>query len=98
MERADSQRAWERVVLRRNERKKKALNSPTPREESIDREPHERFQSIFQKKPETPEADAVFLPPEAFGSSMSFDEMSIELASASAWDVATRYHEFKAKP
>ncbi len=40
------------------------------------------------------------MPPEAFGSSaqMSDDEFAPELESASAWDVATRYHEFKGKP
>jgi Mg-chelatase subunit ChlD len=39
----------------------------------------------------------MFLPPEAFGGAMSADEseLAMELASASAWDVATRYHEFK---
>jgi Mg-chelatase subunit ChlD len=42
----------------------------------------------------------VFLPPEAFGSSgvgFEEDEIATELASASAWDIATRYHEFKSK-
>lgn len=41
-----------------------------------------------------------FLPPEAFGSSLNLaeDDAGIELASASAWDVATRYHEFKGRP
>lgn len=42
----------------------------------------------------------MFLPPEAFGQGMSLDEgdQPDALAHASAWDVATRYHEFKAKP
>lgn len=40
------------------------------------------------------------MPPEMFGTSMAMDEedANAELTSASAWDVATRYHEFKAKP
>jgi len=42
----------------------------------------------------------MFLPPEAFNSAINQEEVEIgdDLASASAWDVATRYHEFKAKP
>ncbi len=43
----------------------------------------------------------MFLPPEAFGHSsadMSEDDVMLDLESASAWDVATRYHEFKSKP
>ncbi len=42
----------------------------------------------------------MFLPPEAFNSAVSMEEgeMGDDLASASAWDVATRYHEFKSKP
>lgn len=43
----------------------------------------------------------MYLPPEAFGnSSAGFDQeddLATELASASAWDVATRYHEFKSR-
>jgi Mg-chelatase subunit ChlD len=41
----------------------------------------------------------MFLPPEAFGSSadLSEDDLELELSSASAWDVATRYHEFRSK-
>ena len=40
------------------------------------------------------------MPPEAFGHSVNLHEedVSIDLASASSWDVATRYHEFKSKP
>lgn len=57
-----------------------------------------RFQSIFKsqdKKPPPPQ----FLPPEAMSSGATLDDdMDIELSSASAWDVATRYHEFKARP
>lgn len=43
---------------------------------------------------------AVFLPPEAFGhaATLTEEEEGAELSSSSAWDVATRYHEFKAKP
>ncbi|MGZ3689670.1 MAG: vWA domain-containing protein [Bdellovibrionota bacterium] len=41
----------------------------------------------------------MFLPPEAFGSATSMDEddMALDLESASAWDIATRYHEFRSK-
>jgi Mg-chelatase subunit ChlD len=41
----------------------------------------------------------MFLPPEAFGAAASMGEgdIMLELASASPWDVATRYHEFKAQ-
>ena len=41
----------------------------------------------------------MFLPPEAFGESigLSDDDTHLELVSASAWDVATRYHEFKSQ-
>jgi Mg-chelatase subunit ChlD len=42
----------------------------------------------------------MYLPPEAFGGmGLGFDEDDVasELASASAWDIATRYHEFKSK-
>jgi hypothetical protein len=43
----------------------------------------------------------MFLPPEAFGGSgVGFDEgeeLKTELESASGWDIATRYHEFKAR-
>ena len=40
------------------------------------------------------------MPPETFGGRTSFeiDDLSDQLEKASAWDVATRYHEFKAKP
>lgn len=42
----------------------------------------------------------MFLPPEAFGSSMSMDmnELPEDLSGASSWDVAIRYHELKARP
>ncbi len=46
-------------------------------------------------------APPVFLPPEAFGNSavgLDENDIALELTSASAWDVATRYHEFKAMP
>lgn len=41
----------------------------------------------------------MFLPPEAFGSSADLgdEDLEIELASASSWDIATRYHEFSSK-
>ncbi len=39
------------------------------------------------------------MPPEAFGNGAAFSEDDLsEIESASAWDVATRYHEFKSKP
>jgi Mg-chelatase subunit ChlD len=41
----------------------------------------------------------MFLPPEAFGSQVAPDEddLGLEISSASSWDVATRYHEFKSR-
>lgn len=41
----------------------------------------------------------MFLPPEAFGSStgVAEDDPLMELSTASSWDVATRYHEFKSR-
>ena len=42
----------------------------------------------------------MFLPPEAFGSSsadLGEEDLGMELSSASAWDVATRYHEFRGR-
>ncbi len=40
-----------------------------------------------------------FLPPEHFGETLDFAEDEwLELSSASSWDVATRYHDFKSKP
>ncbi len=49
---------------------------------------------------QVPQGAPMFLPPESFGSSMGSegDDGAIDLASASAWDIATRYHEFKARP
>jgi len=84
----------------RSELKKKALE-PDPG----GRKPQQSaFKSIFSKEGKAAKAEKkappVFLPPEAFGSSpLGFDEddLATELASASAWDVATRYHEFKSK-
>jgi Mg-chelatase subunit ChlD len=41
----------------------------------------------------------MFLPPEAFGHAMSLSEEDIvDISALSSWDVATRYHEFKATP
>lgn len=44
----------------------------------------------------------MFLPPEAFGQSGAEwgddEEGGLELASASQWDIAVRYHEFKGRP
>ena len=39
------------------------------------------------------------MPPEAFGSAASFaeEDVALELQSASNWDIATRYHEFKGR-
>jgi Mg-chelatase subunit ChlD len=39
----------------------------------------------------------MLLPPEASINPLD-DELSAELSSASQWDIATRYHEFKARP
>lgn len=79
-------------------RKKKALEQ-APKEKKEDQEGQKAFKSIFapeSQKKFTP----VFLPPEAGGSSVSFgdeEDLSAELSSATAWDVATRYHEFKGR-
>jgi Mg-chelatase subunit ChlD len=57
-----------------------------------------KFQSIFksEKKPPPP---AQFLPPESMSFGLTPDEdTEAELSSARAWDIATRYHEFKARP
>jgi Mg-chelatase subunit ChlD len=41
----------------------------------------------------------MFLPPESMASSAEMDEGdAMDLASASTWDIATRYHEFKSRP
>jgi Mg-chelatase subunit ChlD len=59
-----------------------------------------RFRSAMaREKAEKDEAPAMFLPPEAFGHAlgMAEDDVALDLESASAWDVATRYHEFKAR-
>ncbi len=43
-----------------------------------------------------PDSDAIFLPPEAFGNSISGDlSMAPDFNALSSWDIATRYHEFK---
>jgi len=45
------------------------------------------------------EIPAMFLPPESMASSAEMDEGdAMDLASASTWDIATRYHEFKSRP
>jgi Mg-chelatase subunit ChlD len=86
-----------RTDLRR-ERKKKAL---TEEEESLNlAESHSaiRFQSIFKTGQKPPKEESpTFLPPESSLNPMD-DEMSDDLASASNWDIATRYHEFKSRP
>jgi Mg-chelatase subunit ChlD len=79
--------------------KKKALDKPAPQGTAHTRS--ELFRSIFSKKEETPKSNpTLFLPPEAFGSSMGMgdDDLEVDLTSASAWDVAIRYHELKARP
>jgi Mg-chelatase subunit ChlD len=42
----------------------------------------------------------MFLPPEAFGSSMNYNmgDLPEDLSGANSWDVAIRYHELKARP
>lgn len=60
----------------------------------------DRFKSIFSA-PESqgPEAAPQFFPPEAFGAFIQGDgDSSMDLSELSAWDIATRYHEFKARP
>lgn len=40
----------------------------------------------------------MFFPPEAFGAvSLESEDLPLQLEHASAWDIATRYHEFKTK-
>ena len=75
-------------------RKKKVLESKVQTPEKP------RFQSALSTNQKSKTlAPVMFLPPEAFGSSVGMDDtdISVELASASAWDVATRYHEFKSR-
>lgn len=59
-----------------------------------------QFRSIFSQTPEKPDSKPQnLLPPETIsGGAMLDDESDLVLSSVSAWDVATRYHEFKAKP
>jgi Mg-chelatase subunit ChlD len=75
-------------------RKKKDLTPDLEEDEAA--RTQSQFQSAF-KQPSFSYKQAMFLPPEAFGNAVSADEteLMMELASASAWDVATRYHEFK---
>jgi Mg-chelatase subunit ChlD len=61
-----------------------------------------QFQSIFKtvekgKKKAPDELPPLLMPPEGSIDPMD-DELSAELSSASQWDIATRYHEFKARP
>jgi Mg-chelatase subunit ChlD len=62
--------------------------------------PKKEQQSGFQKSSQPAQAPTTFLPPEAFGSSagLAEDDLDFDLTSASAWDVAIRYHEIKARP
>jgi Mg-chelatase subunit ChlD len=56
------------------------------------------MRSIFAKdQARWQKSEPMFLPPEAFGSQAQAgaDELSQDISSASSWDVATRYHEFK---
>ena len=78
-------------------RKKKIL---TPEAKAKERPPHQKFQSIFSPQHESAKKQQpLFIPPETFGGSSLFDqdEAPDDLSVASAWDIATRYHEFKAK-
>lgn len=61
-------------------------------------EERQKFQSIFQQD-QFKAQNVVFLPPETFGEGSSFGDSDPELdfAQAGGWDVATRYHEFKAQ-
>jgi Mg-chelatase subunit ChlD len=81
-------------------RKKKGLTSSSEDDENLPRP--STFRSIFSQASKDPKlAPPEFLPPEAFGSAtvgLDEDDAAVELSSASAWDIATRYHEFKAKP
>ena len=71
---------------------------------SEDDERKQKYQSVFKVQPDTksskPADAAHFLPPESLGSSSGFGDSEdglMDLAHASAWDVATRYHEFKSR-
>lgn len=57
-----------------------------------------KFQSIFQQESFKAQ-NVAFLPPEAFGEGSSYGDADpeLDLAQSSGWDVATRYHEFKAQ-
>ena len=59
----------------------------------------ERFKSILSRPEAFSQKPTLFLPPEAFGhsASSSDDDPFIDFQSASNWDIATRYHEFKAR-
>ena len=77
--------------------KKKALDA------QIDKPPVQQssFKSIFGKSAKNAKkAPPGLMPPGAFGSDgMGFeeDDVASEIVSASAWDIATRYHEYKAR-
>lgn len=59
-----------------------------------------RFKSVFDQPKKSREP--TFFAPESFGQGLDpaaqDDGDAVDLANASAWDVATRYHEFKSKP
>jgi Mg-chelatase subunit ChlD len=58
------------------------------------------FRSIFDARDPAAAKEPMFMPPEMLSSPAGMGELDSaeELQSASAWDVATRYHEFKSRP
>ncbi len=80
-------------------RKKKELN-PSQSTPSPENKRFENYRSIFQTPQLAAKQQPVFLPPESFGSILDTpdaDTSQLEIENASAWDVATRYHEFKSR-
>lgn len=78
--------------------KKKDLASSKPDKASPEKSRAEFYKSSFDLA--SKDVPSQFVPPESFGSYSSpddLDESLLELSSASSWDIATRYHEFKAK-
>lgn len=76
----------------------KKVLSPEPAAGATD--PTILFRSIFSSAPKEKEARVEhFLPPEAMSGGLDLDQgTDVELSSATSWDVAVRYHEFKARP
>jgi Mg-chelatase subunit ChlD len=82
-----------RARARRAKKKDPLTGTESPR-------PSDAFRSIFSKSRDTTDDEPQpYSPLEAFGATLDIDpdESPEDLASASAWDVAIRYHELKAR-